>query len=96
MSKRIEAPPQAAPTQPGDYQPLGDYFDENLQPLFGTYKAFEHHLAVVRSELEEEGALARVGRLLYVHRERFWPEFVAAHREAGHRRTRAASEPATA
>jgi len=93
MSKRIEAPLQAASLQPSDYQPLGNYFDENLQPLFGTYKAFEHHLAAVRDVLEEEGALARVGRLLNVHKPTFWPKFLAAQRALLQRRRNA--EPRT-
>lgn len=89
MSKRFEATQPVASPQPSDYQPLGDYFDENLQPLFGTYKAFEHHLAPVRDELEEDGALARVGRLLNVHKPTFWPKFLAAQRALLQRRRNA-------
>jgi len=89
MSKFNGVPSPPASTQPSEYQPLGAYYDENLQPLFSSYKAFEHHLAAVRDELETEGALVRVGRLLNVHKPTFWSMFLAAQRAMLQRRRKA-------
>lgn len=92
MPKTDRGPALAAPIDshdsPTDYAKLGDYFDEELAPpkLFENFKQFQHHLTVVQSNLEATGALTRIGKLLYVHRRRFWPEFIVAHREAAHRR----------
>jgi hypothetical protein len=84
-------PQLAAASQdaPAAYARLSDYYDEELRPIFATYKVFQHHLDSVQDELEACGALIRIGKLLYVHRARFWPEFRQAHTNAAQRRAAA-------
>lgn len=99
MKKAVLPPPSLdVRDSPADYAKLGDYFDAELAPpkLFENYKQFLHHLAPVQTELEASGALTRVGKLLYAHRHRFWPEFVEVHREAAQRRARSILSDATA
>lgn len=91
MSKPTKPAASVLADSPADYAKLADYFDAELGPLFSTWKAFQHHLETVQSDLEDSGALIRVGKLLYAHRTRFWPEFKAAHAAAAKRRTAVAA-----
>lgn len=94
MSKTAPGPAKAVPLvaldSPSDFAKIATYFDEQLAPpkLFENFKQFQHHLTLVQPDLEATGALTRIGKLIYVHRGRFWPEFVRAHREAARRRAR--------
>jgi hypothetical protein len=94
---KTTAQPTAAASldTPGEYARLSDYYDEALQPhLFDSYKAFLHHLDTVQDELEACGAVIRIGKLLYVHKARFWPEFRKAHAATSQRRAAALMEQA--
>jgi hypothetical protein len=82
MSKPTKPAAVALADSPADYAKLADYYDAEMQLLFPTYKGFQHHLDTVQAELEESGALIRVGKLLCAHKARFWPEFKAAHAAA--------------
>jgi hypothetical protein len=90
MLNELKHPPAAViPDKPGDYARLADYFDEALQPLFDTFKSFQHHLDAVQDDLEASGALIRIGKLLYVNRATFWPAFKQAHAMAAQQRAAA-------
>jgi hypothetical protein len=89
MPKRTQ--PSSAPS---DYARISDYYDENLRLLFSTYRSFEHHLEPVRPALEDAEVLVRIGKLLYVHRTRFWPAFQQAHVQMTQKRAAGLLQPA--
>lgn len=64
---------------PSEYARLCDVFDElGAVDLFGTYKAFEHHVGHVSDALVDAGALIYVGKSAFAHRARFWLAFIEA------------------
>ena len=70
---------------PTDFIPLEQYCREQGGELFRDPKLLHYHTKPIQRELIEAGAMARVGRLLFVHRDRFFPEYqriVAAAKEA--------------
>lgn len=60
---------------PTDFIPLEQYCRECGAALFRDPKLLHYHTKPIQRELIEAGAMARVGRLLFVHRERFFPEY---------------------
>jgi hypothetical protein len=70
---------------PNDFITMEQYCRERGAALFRDPKLLHYHTRPIQRELIEAGAMARVGRLLFVHRERFFPEYqriVAAVKEA--------------
>lgn len=60
---------------PSNFITLEQYCREQGAALFRDPKLLHYHTRPIQRELIEAGAMARVGRLLFVHRENFFPEY---------------------
>ncbi len=62
-------------TKPSDYLPLKTWFLEYGQPVFNSDKLLHYHTKPIQRELIEAGAMAKVGVHIFLHKNRFWPEY---------------------
>lgn len=62
-------------TSPTDFITLEQYCRERGAGLFHDPKLLHYHTKPIQRELIEAGAMARVGRLLFVHRDLFFREY---------------------
>lgn len=76
----------AGPPHPRDLAHLARYFETELQgSVYDDLRSFRNALAPVQDELEDCGALVRLGRSLYVHLPTFWAAYLEAHRARSRR-----------
>ena len=62
-------------TNPADYEPLEEYYLKYGSKVFCSAKMLHHHTFLIRRELIEAGAMAKVGSRLFFHKTRFWTEY---------------------
>lgn len=62
-------------TKPSDFLPLKEWHREYGQAVFSSAKMLHYHSHPIQKELIEAGAMARVGVQIFLHRDRFWPEY---------------------
>ena len=62
-------------TKPSDFLPLKEWHAEYGKPAFTSAKMLHYFVFPLERELIEAGAMARVGKNIFLHRDRFWPEF---------------------
>lgn len=62
-------------TKPSDFLPLKTWFLEHGKEVFGSDKMLHYHTKPLQKELIEAGAMARVGVHIFLHKNRFWPEY---------------------
>ena len=60
---------------PNDFVTLEQYCRDYGGDLFREPKTLHYHTRHIQRELIEAGAMARVGRLLFLHRDKFFPEY---------------------
>lgn len=64
-------------TQPGDFVTMQVWCETYGGTLLHDWKMLHYHTKPIQRQLMEAGALAKVGRLVYLHKERFWGAFQA-------------------
>lgn len=62
-------------TKPDDFLPLKKWFHEYGTTVFNSDKLLHYHTKPIQKELIEAGAMAKVGTHVFLHKERFWPEY---------------------
>jgi hypothetical protein len=64
-------------TQPTDFVTLQQWCAECGGKILGDWKTLHYHTKPIQRELIDAGAMARIGRLVFVHKSRFWNAFQA-------------------
>lgn len=62
-------------TKPADFLPLKEWHAEYGKPAFSSAKMLHYFVFPLERELIAAGAMARVGKNIFLHREIFWTEF---------------------
>lgn len=62
-------------TSPSDFVPIKEWHREHGIPVFRNIKMMHYYLQPIARELILAGAMAKVGTLLFLHKDRFWPEY---------------------
>lgn len=62
-------------TCPEDFVSLKEWCSAYGGTVLSDWKLLHYHTRRIQRDLMEAGAMARVGRLIYLHKTRFWPEF---------------------
>lgn len=62
-------------TKPSDFLPLKAWYLEYGKPAFSSDKMLHYHAHPLLGDLIEVGAAARVGKCIFLHKTRFWPEY---------------------
>jgi len=62
-------------TSPADFLPLNRWFEQYGTTVFKSPKLLHYHTRPIQKDLIEAGAMARVGVHLFMHKNRFWPEY---------------------
>lgn len=62
-------------SKPSDFLPLKEWHREYGQPVFSSAKMLHYHSHPIQRELIEAGAMAKVGVQIFLHKDRFWPEY---------------------
>jgi hypothetical protein len=72
-------------TKPSDFLPLKEWQREYGSPVFISAKMLHYHSHPIQRELIEAGAMAKVGVQIFLHKDRFWPEYqrIMAQAERG-------------
>ena len=72
-------------TKPSDFLPLKEWQREYGQSVFSSAKMLPYHTHPIQRELIEAGAMAKVGVQIFLHKDRFWPEYqrIMAQAERG-------------
>ena len=72
-------------SKPSDFLPLKEWQREYGQSVFSSAKMLHYHSHPIQRELIEAGAMAKVGVQIFLHKDRFWPEYqrIMAQAERG-------------
>lgn len=62
-------------TQPTDFVSMQQWCAEFGGSVLGDWKMLHYHTKPIQRQLVEAGAMARVGRLVFLHKTKFWPAF---------------------
>lgn len=62
-------------TQPSDFVPLKQWFNEYGKTVFNSDKLLHYHTKPIQRELIEAGAMAKVGVHLFLNKTEFWPAY---------------------
>lgn len=62
-------------SKPSDFLPLKEWHHEYGKPVFSSVKMLHYHSHPIQRELIEAGAMAKVGVQIFLHKDRFWPEY---------------------
>lgn len=62
-------------SQASDFVTIADWCSEFGGAILGDPKMLHYHTKPLQRQLIEAGAMAKVGRLVFLHKSRFWPEY---------------------
>lgn len=62
-------------TQPADFVTMKAWCQTYGGTVLSDWKMLHYHTKPIQRELIQAGGMARVGRLVFLHKTKFWPEF---------------------